>query len=329
MSIISLELPRNSIVLIDDNFIRPTRNNSSASLTSLVPLASPNDPAKDNYISHRLTRIRAKNSSAIVSDDDSESEHVPSRFRWRRRSSEKVQKPAFLSSLKKDFKFKYDRIVLPKLSLAPPATHPDDITASPLSLASDLALAAHIHHIHNHHVGPMAHAHQHQLHHALDSDLDALPPPRSLGAKKLRTSPITQSIFLKKRLLLSKDIQLELLGGHNTHTHATSASIPADNTRFPASLPVLPVPQAGLIHTYLLVHNADILAPLAVRKSPSPPRETSEIRLQNKLITELNRKWNKTSLDDGRRMENVVPTISKKRVRSELVSSSDSYSASH
>lgn len=350
MSIISLELPRNSIVSIDDNFLRPMRNDSTASLTSLVPHVSPNEP-KDSYASHRMSKIRPKTNSAVYSDDDSESELLSSRFRWRRRSSDKVLKPAFLSNLKKDFKFKYDNHLIPKVTTAPPTIKPlEDSTPSPLSMAHEgSALHTphhHLHHVHfansSHHASSNHNANPSHLHHLPDPDLDALPASARAAGKKQRNSSITQSIFLKKRLLLSKDIQLELLGPHSQLSQA-SASMVNEDTKFPGVL--LPIPLRGLLHHYLLLPEPPALAPptsLPLHRSPSPPfpgtslsvpqpspsREVPLLRQQNKLISELNRKWNRAFYEEEKRLADLgskrQPDRSKKRVRSELVSSSDS-----
>lgn len=350
MSIISLELPRNSIVSIDDNFLRPARNDSSASLTSLVPLVSPNE-SKDSYVSHRMSKIRPKTNNVVYSDDDSESELLMSRFKWRRRSSDKILKPTFLSSLKKDFKFKYDNHLVPKVSSAPPTTKAlEDSTPSPLSLANEGAgLHTPNHNLHHVHLANPSHLH-HQQHYP-DPDLDPLPVSSRTAGKKQRNSSITQSIFLKKRLLLSKDIQLELLGPHS-QLLGTSASMANEETRFPGVL--LPTPLRGLLHRYLLLPEPPALAPstmhapptsLPVRRSPSPPmagfpllslqsapsREALLLRQQNKLISELNRKWNRAFYEEDKRLAELNSRAqslhSRKRVRSELVSSTDSNTA--
>lgn len=89
MSIVSLELPRNLIVSIDDNF-RITRNNSTASLALL---------AGDE-------ETRRKNYSAILLDDESEPE-MPKKARHR------------LIHLKKDFQLRWKNID-PKMKTEPP-----------------------------------------------------------------------------------------------------------------------------------------------------------------------------------------------------------------
>lgn len=352
MSIISLELPSNSIVSLDDNFLRPTRNNSTASLSSLAPHVSPNDTVKDNYASHRISKFRLKNASSVMSDEESEPESVVSRFKWRRRSSDKVLKPTFLSSLKKDFKFKYDNHLVSKVSSsAPPARSIDDSTPSPLSLTTDASIYPGQHHPHNSHISQVGH--HLSPHNFQDTDNDIHPSSaRSLASgKKLRTSSITQSIFLKKRLLLSKDIQLELLGGHNAATSNTSASLHHEDSKFPALL--LPTPLRGLIHNYLQLHFSEphalsspstpltqhtkspsppaAFSPPSVSQPTSPPREKSALRQQNKLISELNRKWNRAFFDEMKKPTDVrgpLELLSKKRMRSELVSSNDSYTTS-
>lgn len=327
MSIISLELPSNSIVLIDDNFLRPTRNNSTASLASLAPHVSPNDivkdTVKDNYASHRMSKFRLKNASAVMSDEESESENVVLRFKWRRRSSDKVSKPTFLLSLKKDFKFKYDNHLVLKVALG---LKLEDLTPSPLSLSTDAPQSAHLP-VHYH-----------------DPDAEAVPTSsRAILGKKLRTSSITQLMFMKKRLLLSKDIQLELLGAHNATT-SSSASLPHEDSKFPAIL--LPTPLRTLIHNYLQLqlhdppsHSAPLphvkspspiaISPPTISQPNSPPRDNSALRQQNKLISELNRKWNKAFFDEMKKPIDLRgQTELKKRMRSELVSSNDSYTAS-
>lgn len=327
MSIISLESPRNSIVSIDDNFLRPTRNNSNTSLNSYTAL-SPNDSnMKDNYVIGNR-KLRPKTSSAVFSDEDSELEiHISgySRAQWRRRSSDKIQKPTFLTSLKKDFKFKYDNYLKPKV--VPPASKfVEDVTPSPLSLSID-GSGLPLHHNHNVHLHTST---------GLNPQLPEVEPdnstvPARKAGKKLRTSSITQSIFLKKRMLLSKDIQLELL---QTHGPPLSPTLPSADTRFPSFLQ--PPPLRGLIHNFLSLHgNEDAPQLPPSRNSPSPPllynvQSEPSFRQQNKLIYELNRKWNKAVFDDKRELAKMegVTSPSRKRERSELISSTDS-SAHH
>lgn len=301
MSIISLGLPRNSIVSIDDFFLRPTRNNSSASLTLLAPVSLPSELNRDHYVINRH-KVR-KNASAIVSDEDSEGECHTSRLRWRRRLSDKVQKPSFLSSLKKDFKFKYDHSS-PKVAPAPPVARAvDDLVALPLLLALDAAESA------------------------FDEEL---PHTKTLG-KKLRTSSMSQSMFFKKKLLLSKDIQLELRSGYASSPTASPA-VNVD-TRFPFPTLSLPLPTRGT-NNYLSDSATSQSCPPRTSPSPplaapqvvlptshsTPPTSDHSVKRQNKLIYELNQKWNRAmfpAVDLGKSPPR------KKRGRSELVSSND------
>ncbi|KAM3124964.1 hypothetical protein ACQ2H7_001672 [Candidozyma auris] len=243
MSIISLESPRNSIVSIDDNYIRPTRNNSTASLSSMGPAtaaASPSETPKENYVISNRHKMRSKNttSSAIVSDEDSESElyMVHGKMKWRRNSNEKAQRVSSLSSVKKDFKFRFEK----KKAAGQSAS------LSPNSVSN-----------------------------TLNSDTK-FPSPSSQYSRKPN----------------------HIIGDE------------------PIS------PQSSL-------------NPLRALRSPSPPphgfpsSEVSSIRSQNKLITELNRKWNKATMEmTEKRLDLKDPATaspSKKRDRSESVSSTDSY----
>lgn len=331
MSIISLESPRNSIVSLEDNFLRPTRNNSTNSLASLSAL-SPFD-SKDTFVIGR--KVKSKASSAVFSDEDSELELQISvqRAKWRRRSSEKIQKPSFLASLKKDFKFKYDNHLKPK-SVPPNAKFMEDGTPSPLSIATDgSGLPLHRNHQSQllHHTSmsltSMSHTPMSAYHNPGELDYE-LPAPQRAPGKKLRTSSITQSIFMKKRMLLSKDIQLELL---LSHSPAVSPPTHSD-ARFPVILQ--PLPLRGQIHNLLSLHrNDDAPQSPPMRSSPSPPPlqipSEPSVRQQNKLIYELNRKWNKAVFDTNDRKDKDLATVvgspSRKRERSELVSSSDSF----
>lgn len=352
MSIISLELRRNSIISVDDSLLRPTRNNSTASLSSLAPVTSPNDPVKDNFtLPTRVGKSRAKTSSAVLSDEDSESEIFISRFRWRRRSSEK-NPPNFLSNLKRDFKFKYDRVSEPP---KPSSKLLDDPAPSPLSLNSDLPLPQLSMHlpstnIHNSSSSP------HTLHvslsapnipstafpqpssspltasHSLLTEIEADIPPLTQG-KKVRTSSISQSIFLKRRLLLSKDIQLELIANHGSPM-VSPTSLNSD-TRFPTgsgSNAHLHNPPHGNTTTSSTVASMSASpnveeTPELVSSPPHVPASDHSVRSQNKLIYELNRKWNKAVFDScspERRNPLVLGAGStRKRSRSALTSSTD------
>lgn len=381
MSIISLELPRNSIISVDDNFLRPTRNNSAASLCSMGTAASPGEP-KD-LKPHRHKMRHKNNNSAIVSDEDSELELLlsHSKARWRRNSGEKAQRVSSLLSLKKDFKFRFDKkkprpvtsnpltptsatVTTPAaLGSSNPPCHIEDPVSSPLSLSHELpAFHGHLppphrqHHPHPQHLH--LHSHQHLAQHQNTQDspppshvLSTLwaqqtyqkPPSNSPGSlspeenelsgqlrtpsKKSRSSLITQSMFLKKRMLLSKDLQLELL---ETGTSPSSPPIAPLDTRFP---------QPPLLHTQrpasaILEDSPVEVSTLRNCRSTSPPlqnflQQEASVLQQNKLITELNKKWNKSVVDSAdKRLDLVMATptaSSRKRDRSELVSSTDSH----
>ncbi|KAM9929826.1 hypothetical protein OXX80_009556 [Metschnikowia pulcherrima] len=344
MSIVSSESPRNSIVSVDDFFVKPARNNSSSSLASLG-IGSPLESTKDSYpVTNRTFRTKRKSACAIFSDEDSsEPEHVVTRTSaWRRRrSSDKVHKPDFLLSFKNNFKFKYDSYVKPKA----PVANPEEPMPSPLSAAVEP---------HN------------SVFNTLDHEV--LPPaarsPVTPTAKKGRSSSMTQSMFLKKKLLLSKDIQLELLASHAS----TTASYPAGHEiRSPSHFLTQPAPSRGnpRIHIpnaaaeppYLSTSSSSVTTCNPTWRSPSPPQGSSSslqtvpsalpsppteqtLLQQNKLISELNRKWNRAmfpaSLDnfashDACAMDYASGqmVVSKKRGRSESSSSTDSLATNY
>lgn len=355
LSWVSLESPRNSIVSIDDIFLRPTRNNSNTSLASLGGMTSPKEIPKDNIsLATRLPKGKLKSSCVVLSDEDiSEPEHNSIRsVAWRRKSSEKVQKPTFLPSLKRDFKFKYDKEVKQKPLTSNPINTSlpintqhrllDDSQPSPLALTSEVTQPA---------ATPLK---------LLEDDTVTTHSRTSVTAKKARSSSMTQSMFLKKKLLLSKDLQLELLSGHQSPFPSPAATV-AD-TRYPFPSVKLPMPTRDLIHNFLSSHGNEPmpqqpLSPLAhdnthnlahslpvkpgnLSPQPSsPPTQVlangasgeNVVRDQSDLLSKFNRKWNKTyfpahpegDLNDSL-SNSMVPT--KKRSRSELVSSTDSFS---
>ncbi|PSK37956.1 hypothetical protein C7M61_003207 [Candidozyma pseudohaemuli] len=370
MSIISLELPRNLIISVDDNFLKPSRNDSTASLSSMG-VALPNEPAKDNYIITHRHKLRHKNNtSAIMLDEDSELEIQIGKARWRRNSSEK--RVSSLLSVKKDYKFKFDKKKSkshlatsnpqPSVSFTHPPAAPvlEDPVSLPLSVheASFPSLTNVLHH--QHHQNQHLHSSQHQ-----NTNQSPPPPPpphlpstlwaqssqksqspgsispddtESLGqlrtpSKKVRSSSITQSMFLKRRMLLLKDLQLELLELNSSPN--SSPNIMSSDTKFPT--PALPQPhRPGLSIIDDNVSPSQTFNPLRALRSPSPPpqcffSEETSTRQQNKLITELNRKWNKAVFDSSEKRPEIkdplmaAPAPSRKRDRSELVSSSDSH----
>lgn len=347
LSLVSLESPRNSIVSIDDVFIRPTRNNSSSSLASLGGAGSPKELPKDNIsLLSRLPKAKYKSSCVILSDEEiSESEHHSIKsLGLRRKSSEKKQKATFLSSLKKDFKFKYDHEAKLKHALATTSTLPsrllEDSHASPLSISTEgnqNVVASPIN--------------------ILDEDGSTLLHRSSLPGKKVRSSSMTQSMFLKKKFLFSKDIQLELLSGHQSPFPSPTSTVP--DTRYPFPSLKLPVPIQNffpshgnepisqqnllLLNPHSLSNNSPAKQSQTISRPISPsattPVESTQpselsVREQNKLVSQLNRKWNKaifTTSTDGELGDSVFSSAvsTKKRSRSELVSSTDSFSVTN
>ncbi|QEL62174.1 hypothetical protein CJJ09_004342 [Candidozyma auris] len=108
--------------------------------------------------------MRSKNttSSAIVSDEDSESElyMVHGKMKWRRNSNEKAQRVSSLSSVKKDFKFRFEKkkAAGQSASSTPTSTSiasqlEDSIPSPHSSFSHDgFSLPHSHHHNHNHHL---------------------------------------------------------------------------------------------------------------------------------------------------------------------------------
>ncbi|RKP32074.1 hypothetical protein METBISCDRAFT_26026 [Metschnikowia bicuspidata] len=325
LSLVSLESPRNSIVSIDDVFVRPPRSDSSCSLVSLGA-GSPKDAPRDPLVA-RPSKTRARSSCVAVLDEDiSESEYLPLRAQaWRRKSCDKVPRPMQLFSLKKDFTFPYD--VDCKLRPAKPSPTPsqaprasEDSHPSPLSLSAEGAR-------------PPTHI-------VLDDDL----PCSTVASKKVRSSSVTHSMLLKKKFLLSKEIRLELLAGSPA---ASAPVLSVSDTRLPLPSLKLPTSTRDSIHSYfpgandsvppapmaalhgLLGEHMPTSRPLSPSACPFEPPCT-DLRKQNMLLSKLNRKWNRAVFcadDAGDALFNSAVS-SKKRARSKLASSTDSVSVS-
>lgn len=366
MSIVSLELPRNSIVSVEDMLLRRVCNGSTTSLTSLVPVTSPTDQKEHYTLSNRMHKSRCKATSAVFSDEDSESENSLSRFRWRRRSSEKSS-TNFLSNLKRDFKFRYGTVGPPK---TPTSRQLEDFVPSQLSFSSDITTS-------NSSLPNLIHTSPSLTDHLLTSinglhsslpvsntsssagtfslhSLNASTTAPHLKAdsemtlpltsgKKVRTSSITQSMILKRRLLLSKDIQQELIASHGTSL-VSPTSIPHLETRFPAINP--PISAIELSHSLgrsepsVTEVAPTILHPSQNEKHPHQssqnisllPVDHNLVNTQNKLIYELNRKWNKSFFETKSPEKKTHPVetgksltkTSRKRSRSALISSMES-----
>lgn len=349
MSLVSLESPRNSIVSIDDFFIRPTRNNSSSSLASLGGAGSPKETPKDGpTFSSRLPKGKFKASCVILSDEEIlESEHHSFRFLGKRRKSgDKVPKPTFLSSLKNDFKFKYDHDCKQKLPTSSMNTASalgsrlvEEGLPSPLSLSIEGSNQA---------VNPL---------NTLEEEIPAPHVRAPISGKKIRSSSMTQSMFLKKKFLLSKDLQLEFLSGHSNSLPSSNATVP--ETKFPFPSVLLPKPNRDLIHNFFSSQGNESTSPqhllpvpssnphllnlnVLLRTSSSTPRPISPSSIssnqssdlpvdQNALLSKLNRKWNRSAFaasTDGDLGDCIFNSVvsSRKRSRSGLVSSADSFS---
>ncbi|RCK54840.1 hypothetical protein Cantr_04130 [Candida viswanathii] len=304
MSIVSLDRsPRNSIISIDDNLRSHTRNNSTTSLVSL----------SGHSATHGFTHIHSKqsssgmagsNSSAIISDDDSEFDSsTPSRtilkpmHRFKRRSTSKE------GPLKRDFKFKFDDSnphLLPHHHQPPTsptlfATLPHSLSGSPTSTASSSRLTD-----------------------PISSPNSTLIPTDPKNLKKLKTSNlIQQSMYIKRKLAISKDLQLEFYNSisSNSGTSANSNSHTSLNSSISATSPSTPPPVPPLsppiISSELLDSKffSPLLPSAATRKSvSSPPIPNTLIppnfpimqtlQEQNELINKLNRRWNKAIIND-------------------------------
>ena len=307
MSIVSLDRsPRNSIVSTDDNLRSHTRNNSTTSLASLtshpvavhglssVNLAHPLNPL---HVHHK----QMSNGSAIISDDDSELDQTtPSRTilkpirRLKRRSNSN-------DPINRDFKLKFDDRSVHHINqqqqqqpTSPTlmTTNPQSLNASPTSVSlsrfQDLA--------------PIT---------ISNSSNNTNPPLDSKNLKKLKsTNLIQQSMYIKRKLAISKDLQIEYF---NSVSHNNNNSIHSLATTTPSSSPPLPPPLSPpSISSELLDSKFFPPLPLALmpRKSTaSPPIPMSLIppnqpilqtlQEQNELIIKLNRRWNKASVNES------------------------------
>lgn len=329
MSIISLGSPRNSIVSIDDGIMRTTRNNSNTSLVSLLnnQFPVPHLPSHefDNH-SHNLhhghnhtdvlfnshsfnvpenyiiaNRFRhQKNSSAILSDDDSESE-----------SSKVITLGKNSTQFNKDFSFNYNN------------AHPDsnkdsnqktESAPSPLSLNVD-AFA-------NSLPRPNVLNHSSSSSSPTSTSSPKLPTTTPTNLNKKKNSPSTtpspsppkdklkllkktkapnplnsknliqQSIYLKKKMIYSKDLQIELLSSanspHNQNIDKHLDSKFIDIKRSPNSnSPLLPSSK------YLILNSVSSNN----QNNDQPVMNT--LKQQNKLIVQLNRKWNKSIIENS------------------------------
>lgn len=357
MSIISLESPRNSIVSIDDGFIRPTRNNSSTSLNSLgtatnhpptsvlrtpdeeishsnlFPIVIDHESDKpDNYVTRPKVKTVLRNSSAIMSDDDSESEKPKSPHQKKILHSPQSR---LLHHFKRDFQFKIKAPSIARLTeksfpndkpmqmeskLGPSdkslmlhdSKPPNDATPSPLSLNLGS-------------INPLSRIspplRKPDIYWKPDDDASVsssssssspsvIPSPLPLVKDKLKImkqnkkssnitskSPnlIQQSIYLKKKMIFSKELQLELLSSN-------------PNNYISNNIVLNPSPIDKSLDTKFIDPKRSSMSPLLPTSLPAvdAAKFTKEydnqpiittLKQQNKLIYQLNRKWNKSILE--------------------------------
>lgn len=267
--------------------IRPTRNNSYSSLASLnshalVPLHSHllHHPAPPILPGDYISKLNHKNSNVMLSDEDSEIEtSLPPPSRTILKPVFRVKKDQYPDpSLKIDFKFKYkDQIPpnpsstsLPVLAVMS-SPYSGSVVTSPVVASPVIASQPHASATSQ---TPIA------------ANIDSIPSPLSLNntnkphdlgdngehskivLKKNKLVPSSiQKLYLKK--IYSKDLQIEMAGNMITSPVASPSSYPFPET--PAS------------------SKKPSLGPL----SPPAPHSSTIID-QNKLINDLNRKWNKS-----------------------------------
>lgn len=272
LSIISLESPRNSIISLDDGFTRPPRNDSNVSLSSMVGnnggMTPPLGGCKETIrLNHK--NIPKTSSTVITSDEDSEVEQKSISNCMCKRNGRYYSEPAPNSYLKKDFEFQYGGNVNKNgkhnncgsvhintnhrhMDRRPSTDNKSDIIPSPLILNAE---------------------------HEKTEAKFVTDKPDKVIAKKIKpvnnkSNRAHQSIYLKKKLIYSKDLQLELMnsntsmGKHlDTRFTETSSSSPKSSNSTNLKAQIKDFETEPIITT--LEH-------------------------QNKLITKLNEKWNKS-----------------------------------
>ena len=266
MSIVSLESPRNSIGSTED--IRLTRNSSFNSMVNLSNNA--------NSFPGTIPIIPLKvKDNAILSDDDSEFENIPTKSLrpcLKPLNGEKESKTEITNNLKRDFKFRYDNMTPNRLLVTPPSNKLTEVP-SPLSLnieKHDLMPVRPLDHIHTkQHIVPPP------LLLATDRKTSVDKTDLEISKKKPKSNSIQHSIILKKKLMYSKELQFELI--NNLSPTSVSSLSSAMDSKFvtPTSL-------------------GDKMAP----DTKQPVLDT--LTQKNKLIKELNQKWNRSSEKDTR-----------------------------
>jgi hypothetical protein len=274
MSIVSLESPRNSIVSTED--IRLTRNSSFNSMVNLASNAH-SFPGTIPIIPQKVK------DTAILSDDDSELEHINISTKSLRPclktlNGEKESKAEITSNLKRDFKFQYENITSNR-HLATPPSHKLTEIPSPLSLnieKHDLIPVRPLDPIHTkqHMVPPPPPIPLLLL--ATDRKLSVDKTDLEISKKKSKSNSIQHSIILKKKLMYSKELQFELVNNLSP-TSVTSLSSAMDSK---------------------FVTPASLLGDKMMADSKQPVLDT--LTQKNKLIKELNQKWNRSSEKDTR-----------------------------
>lgn len=275
LSIISLESPRNSIVSFDDGFTRPPRNDSNVSLSSMVGnnggMTPPSGGSRETLcLNHKI--VPKASSTAITSDEDSEVEQKSTFNCLCNKKGRYYSEPAPNSYLKKDFEFQYGINVNKSgkhnnysnihVNPYPNHRHIDTKPATdvkpdipPLPLMVDTAAQ-------NTEINDLT---------------DKTDRTDKVIAKKIKpvnkTNRTHQSMYLKKKLIYSKDLQLELMNSN------TSMGKHLD-TRFTESAPSS-------------LRSAFPNLKAQIKDFENEPIMTT-LEHQNKLITKLNEKWNKS-----------------------------------
>lgn len=367
LSIASLESPRNSIVSIDDGFLRTTRNNSTNSINSGPDIATPRashsgntfsslgNGGSSNNSSNASTPINLKDrllftskhkppkSSAILSDDDSEAERMitPKPKIKSRRSSSNSKKREKLDPWKKDYRFKFNENMKDAMktptqnnsrSIAGtfnddndanvPSTPSSSIHMTPINSGSNSnnnALKLHMVNkptpsLHNKSPG------------SSNNIMDPTPSPLSLNVheslshstieknredhvnKKTSIKPNNYPHHMKKNFLFSKDILLELSSMRELETVYNSKFMTKDNssnkTNHKRKLKVPSKSNDVNINNDVIVNNDVNISNEVMDEQNDQCRSDNEeeskglpilstLQQQNKLITQLNQKWNK------------------------------------
>ncbi|RLV90385.1 hypothetical protein JA1_004606 [Spathaspora sp. JA1] len=262
MSIVSLESPRNSIISFDE-VMRPTRNNSSTSLASLTSQTAPPTvtgatTTTSANINPEYTMSKRIKSGVLLSDEELESDsttttHTPTRsiirpiFKLRRKNSRETNSDhhnnQFLQ-LKRDFKLKFDELI---------STTNTTTISSPTSILPTSPSSALL---------PIQQLNASPLDvNPIQLDSSALETSTSSKKKIKPNTLIQQSMLIKRKLAISKDLQLELL----------NSIAPGSTT------------------TTTLSHD---LLDSKLSKTQQPIMQA--LSDQNELIKKLNRRWNKS-----------------------------------